>query len=612
MRRDALAAAGAGLRAAPLWAFAAIGCADLSFEPKRVPSKIELTPENALIQVGQPAKVELVVRDQDGEAMPSPPAWGLIEWSTLNEDAVVVASDGSITATKGADTRVTAKLAGLETSVRLRVNPERVRLSAPLIYLTQGAQNADGEVPLVAGRRALARIFLTGSETSFYRPGARLTLYRQGEKVFEESAPPFSETTPVEVAESRLDQSVNIVIPGEVIQPGLGMVVELDPEKRAPATDDSQLRIPASGIQPLNVIEMPLLRQVFVPTLLSRHPNDAVLNWVKDLSPESSKLALMWHTMPVGKMEVVVRDPFTSNANLTNGEGWRRWLDQITLLYQAEGRQGYYYGVAVLPPRSAWGGLGWIGLPSSVGANRGNVYAHELGHNLNLRHAPCGSAGGPDPNFPHAEGSVGVWGYDLGRRRLIDPSSYKDLMGYCSPDWISDYHVMKAMAHRLAGDGGVETDAEPRESPRDVLLVWGGVQDGALTLHPSFVLEETRPALPAASGPYVVEGIGSGGETLFSHAFTPQPREFGGAGFSFLLPYDETWDGRLSRIALSGPEGRVEMAEESHPSLAMTRDPDSGQIRAMFWEWSGELLPDEAQSRISLSRGIPERVIERR
>ena len=51
--------------------------------------------------------------------------------------------------------------------------------------------------------------------------------------------------------------------------------------------------------------------------------------------------------------------------------------------------------------------------------------------------------GGPDPDYPYPDGSIGVWGYDLLDGRLVDPST-ADLMSYCDPAWISDYSFNKA------------------------------------------------------------------------------------------------------------------------------------------------------------------------
>ena len=63
---------------------------------------------------------------------------------------------------------------------------------------------------------------------------------------------------------------------------------------------------------------------------------------------------------------------------------------------------------------------------------------HEVGHTHGRRHAPC-DAGNVDPEFPYADGAIGVWGYDLVSRVLHSPTSVTDFMGYCDPSWMSDY-----------------------------------------------------------------------------------------------------------------------------------------------------------------------------
>ena len=67
----------------------------------------------------------------------------------------------------------------------------------------------------------------------------------------------------------------------------------------------------------------------------------------------------------------------------------------------------------------------------------------------------------------------------------MSPGQYKDLMGYCSPNWVSDYHFTKAMAHRLLTD---ETPAEPA-MPAQTLMLWGSASDREVLLEPAFLIE---------------------------------------------------------------------------------------------------------------------------
>ena len=120
-------------------------------------------------------------------------------------------------------------MAGLQASATIRVNPREVALSAPLIYLTQATQNTEGSVRLIAGRRALIRVFMIGDEPSYYGPGVRVTLFNDGQQVFQEDLVQSLEWTPDRIIESKLEASVNGVIPGSVLQPGVRMVVGTRP-----------------------------------------------------------------------------------------------------------------------------------------------------------------------------------------------------------------------------------------------------------------------------------------------------------------------------------------------------------------------------------------------
>ena len=158
-------------------------------------------------------------------------------------------------------------------------------------------------------------------------------------------------------------------------------------------------------------------------------------------------------------------------ADLGTTDGWLQWLRETRALREVERERGYYYAVAQLPYESGGIlGIAYFGHPVSTGGTIEHVFAHEVGHNMNLPHAPCGGAGGPDPDFPYRNGRIGMWGYDFAGGRLVDRgSSVRDLMSYCDPIWVSDYHFAKAMEHRLATDGSGRPPAPEPESTLDAL-----------------------------------------------------------------------------------------------------------------------------------------------
>jgi hypothetical protein len=213
---------------------------------------------------------------------------------------------------------------------------------------------------------------------------------------------------------------------------------------------------------------------------------------------------------------------------------------------------------------------------------------------------------GADAGYPYAGGSSGVWGYEsrfgatLGT--LKDPGVYKDLMGYCHPKWISDYHFKKALAFR--------TRAEPAFGPpgpaRPVLLLWGSAGDGEMLIEPAFVLD-APVRLPREDGPYRLEGHDAEGTVLFSLSFAPRPVARGGGHFAFAVPVGPDDIEALDVITLTGPEGRVTMDRAaSRPAMALATDATTGRVRAILRD--GVVPADVAAgANVVRSRGLPGR-----
>ena len=594
-----------------LLAAGGVGCEDMTLA-KSWPETLVITPFDTLVTEGDQGRFTATVLDINGDVIPGPPSWALPEWG-VRPPVLDIKPDGSYTAIGGGKPSVTAQVAGLQARVFLRINPLDVQLTAGTMYLNQGAQNLEGTVPILAGRPALLRVFPLGDETSFFEPRARVTFYMDGEEVHSAGMDPVVGEIPTDINETALDRSFNVIIPGSIVRPGLQMVVELDPDGVVPAAPGSTLRIPESGAMDLEVVELPVFYLTIVPTIMNPHPDESVLDWTRGVTAESDKVADVGALMPVSDMEVIVHEPCYSNVERRNdGGGWSAWLREITLLWELEGQIGYYYGVAGLPYGS--GVVGQGNLPptgtlvgASVGWPNKRTLAHEVGHSMSLRHAPCGGAGGPDPSFPYSDGSIGIIGYDVGRRTMLHPRTYSDLMSYCRPYWISDFSFSKALRHRILTEDPLvvaRREATPEES---TLILWGSAGDGELLLEPAFQVVG-KPRVPAQSGPYRLEGLGEGGRLAFSFDFAPIPVEHGGAHFSFAIPYDLDRDGVLERVVLSGPEGEFELGPSSTDPMAIIINRSSGQVRAILRDWQGVGAVADGDTEILVSTGLPGRL----
>ena len=445
-----------------------------------------------------------------------------------------------------------------------------------MAYLTQAVQSREFPVPLVAGEEALLRVFVIARDsTGEVIPPVRARFYLDGEETHVEDIPGKSTPIPTEVDESSLRKSANAPIGAEVIEPGLEMVIEVDPE----GTLDEDLlvtkRIPETGRLAVDVRTMPTLDVTVIPFVWSETHDSSIVDLVESMAdnPEGHEMLQDTRTLlPIGDLEVTAHAPVLSTSNNAFD-----LLRQTSVIQTMEGGTGHYKGMMSQPVAGARGVAQRPGR-LSFSTPEPFILAHELGHNLNLLHAPCGGAGGPDPSYPYRDGSIGAWGYDFRDGGSLVKPSRPDLMGYCAPTWIGDYHFTNALRFRLR-------EAEPYPgTPARSLLLWGGVgADGVPFLEPAFVVE-TQPTRPRSGGEYRLTGRTGGGAELFSLSFSmPEVADGdGSASFAFTLPVHPGWEHSLAAITLSGPGGSATLDAGSDRSVVILRNASNGQVRAIL------------------------------
>ena len=505
--------------------------------------------------------------------------------------------------------------AWLEGVTKRRVPSCEEPVEGSVAYLTQTVQSMEYPVPLVAGEEALLRVFVVAAAAAGDTiPLVRATFLLDGEEAEVVEIEPGTSVIGDRVNEGSLYTSANVRIPASLIQPGLEMVVEIDPDETvAPELGVTQ-RIPEMGRMAVNVRAMPELELTLVPFLWSENPDSAILDITGDLSPGDPLLRDIRDLLPVAEIDLNIHEPVVTNTNNAFS-----LLERTGTIRAAEGGSGYFMGTLT---GSVSGALGVAYVPgwTAFAIADSYVMAHELGHNLSLYHAPCGGAGGPDISFPQADGSIGAWGYDFQTSRLVEPSM-PDLMSYCTPTWVSEFHFTNSLRHRLVWEAAERSTGQAAATLS--LLISGGIDpEQGLYLRPVFVID-SPPSRPRSSGAYRLRGETENGAELFGLDFEMPviAGEEGRGSFAFTLPAQAEWANDLARITLLGPEGSLTLDADTDRPAVILLDPGTRRVRGFFTDLPagvtvadarGGLIPVERGLEILLSRGIPDLAAWRR
>jgi len=412
------------------------------------------------------------------------------------------------------------------------------------------------------------------------------------------------------VNEGSLPDSWNVLIPAALVQPDLTILADVDPSGAIAETSETDNTFPSSGTAgAVDVRTLPPFNVRFVPVLQSVNS----LQGEVTVASAPSFLSRLLTLLPVADYSADVRAPYTTSAPALlsdNANGaWGTILSEVLALKSGDASARYYYGVVKTSYSSGVAGIGYVGgsahtaigwdrLPSASG-----VMAHEVGHNMGRSHAPCGGAGGPDATYPHSGGSIGVWGLDVAALELKSPATYYDLMGYCDPDWVSDYNWSAMVTFRQNGPDNSVGLSDRRTAGRG-LLVWGRITSSGLVLEPAFVVDNADLTPPPA-GPHRIEARDANGGVMFSIAFAanefndlPTGRE---ESFAFVVPAVRALSADIAELRLvsggrsvarrpspaappaavfsRGADGRglLQWNAAAHP-VVMVRDAATGQV----------------------------------
>ncbi len=345
--------------------------------------------------------------------------------------------------------------------------------------IVQGVQDINNNLPLVADRSTLVRVFISCNAAQ-QLPNVRVRLEGSHDGQILADASLTSQPGTVYPSGNRgdLTTSFNFTLPASWLAAGeLTISATVDADNSI--AEANEYNNTSSANLTFNVV--PPLRITIIPIIYTHTPNG-----VTYAAPTDTISEVLKRLYPVPSVQVTMRAPLAFTGDLNTAGSWMNLLGQVDALRALDGAPSdeVYYGL--IP--SAWftggySGLGYVGfrdsiglqLDSSIWGQDAGAYtaAHEIGHNLGMQHAPGCSAAGVDPDWPWPDdGHIREFGLDITQMQIKPPTSYYDIMSYCSPHWISPYTYS-----RLMSDQQLQGNAQLQSAAQEVLYVRATLDD---------------------------------------------------------------------------------------------------------------------------------------
>lgn len=445
--------------------------------------------------------------------------WRLEPTSTvdvINNTVTATPNHFSLWAVLGSSHQVHLPLVG-----RNWVSAPDLRIVA--IEATQGIQDLENSVPLVADRATVVRIFAVANGSKPVNDVfVTLEAWRDGLSL------PGSPLTIGPWAlfwawRGNYGSSINVLLPSSWLSGNVTLLATVDPNDLVRESDEENNELTLTrafnSVPPLDLKIVPI-NYTDEPTghFFPAPPSEDIISrWIMGLFPLSS-------------IEVSFRTPIDYDGDLSTRAGWEQLLRFVSDIKMADGAPSsqVYYGFVPTTNESgdqyhkAVSGVGYLGQRVSIGTHSGQsrleefvggLAAHEIGHNFGRLHSCCGNAPDVDPYYPYADGSIGEYGVDIATNQLFFPFT-ADLMSLCGPPtWISDY-TYQALFDDQISHGLRSTSSRVSKG----LLIRARFDaEGIPFLMPVYVVADA-PTNMAAPGDYSVELLDSLGNVIASHA----------------------------------------------------------------------------------------------
>jgi len=461
--------------------------------------------------------------------------------------------------------------------------------------------SSDAALVLVSDRDVLVKVNLVADKASNSKPTGKLLVMDGAGKLLRELPlkTPTAAVPTIAPTRPSFADSFSVTVPAELVGSGLQLKAQFQPA----AITEAVIAPRVGGGRKLTHVSVPIRigQTVAVPPVSSARELKAAMP-VADFAqsnhaPYQSQKVL---TMP------------TTDAEWSTA--YARLLDEINQLriLEGAGTNSYYYGWI---PKEVLGlaGLGYRPGKAAVGLDFVRnptigleTMVHEVGHNLSLRHAPCGGPASPDPQYPYANAALGagsrfIWGYNSLKNSFIDATapSEHDIMSYCSGAWFSDYNYRLMQVYLTPADAFVLQSSDMQTTktslPQELLLVSGSVMGDQATLNPVKAFEGTKNE--PDEGPYRLRITTAQGKT-FEYPFATQELDHvpGAERFAIAIPnpglisaLEVVLNGRvLARQASSAAVSGASSTQEKAVVTMLTFSESGGRLRV---NWDASRYP---------------------
>ena len=347
--------------------------------------------------------------------------------------------------------------AGIDRCDGLQCELDVIDYSVDRFLINQAVPQADSasspadRVGTVVGRPGIVRVFISANQTGVPAPSVDLYVF---DGVSTEKYPlQGPATVPTAPIESDLGSTYNLTFGSDFLKPGADVYVIVDRHDQTLELDESNNRYPVSGWVDVDARPVPEMKVTIVPITVQGGASASISQ-----SQAEALYAKTFSVHPIAELDIVVRDNYVFESPTGTSQDWVDLLYEIADLREAEDPTRQYHALLAEGLSPGIGGIGFVGYPAALSLRNVETIAHETGHNLDLPHNPCSGEASPDPDFPYDYGSIGTWGYDVSSGATFNPGTYKDLMTYCGPEWVSDFSFNNALDFRTGVGGGTPWD----------------------------------------------------------------------------------------------------------------------------------------------------------